>query len=162
MANKEQEPTTLGEVEYMVRSTVEDISHSTDVQGSWNIFNAKCMAAMKYLDNFSDEYVDTLVALSKDPDKRVVMLSIIYLGAASNDLDSPQKMRSIDAIHAANHARNDKVLNRATGLSVGRLGFMEGLRWIGSEMDRLKVTETHEFLKDVELSLLQEIMDGWK
>jgi hypothetical protein len=159
---KEQEPEKLGEVEYMVRSTVADISNTADLQGAWNIFNAKCLTAKRFLDTDSDEYTDTLITLTKDSDKRVVLFSIVYLGASSDDLDMAQKMRSIDAINAANIAHKDHVLNIAQGLSTGRLGYMEGLRWISSEMERANIEEVHEFLKSVEIDLIHEVMNGWK
>ena len=159
--NKETVTIRLPEVEYLIRSSVTDVTKSSDLQGAWIIYNAKCQSAMMQFDKFPDEYVDTLIALTKDPDKRVVLFSMMYMGAAASGMDSDEKRCSIDAVSAANQKFNDEVLNRAQGLTHGMLGHWDAAKWIAGEMERTGKPDFEEFVKGVEFTLIKEVMEGW-
>jgi hypothetical protein len=160
--NKEKVTAPLAEVEYLIRSTVTDMVNTTDPQAAWGIFNAKCLSAMKLFDRYPDEYVDTLIALTKDSGKRVVLFSIMYIGAAAIGMDSDEKKCSIDAVRDANQKFNDRVLNVAQGLSLGMLGHWDAARWIADEMERLKEPDADIYFKKVELNLIKEAMEPWE
>lgn len=159
--NKETVTAPLAEVEYLIRSSVTDVTKVTDLQGAWNIFNAKCLSAMTKFDQYPDEYVDTLISLTKDTDRRVVLFSIMYIGAAASGMDIDEKKCSIDAVRAANEKFNDEVLNKAQGLAHGMLGHWDAARWIADEMERTGKPDYDEFVKGVEYTLIKEVMEGW-
>jgi hypothetical protein len=159
--NKESVTAPLAEVEYLIRSSVTDVTKSSDLQGAWTIYNAKCLSAMNQFDKYPDEYVDTLIALTKDTDKRVVLFSIMYIGTAASGMDTDEKKCSIDAVNAANKKFNDHTLNVAQGLSLGMLGYWDGAKWAADEMERTKKPDYEEFVKGVEYTLIKEVMEGW-
>jgi hypothetical protein len=151
-------------VETVVRNVVRKLevlpmTSNSDVEDCWAEFS---VGSLEFVGKWQEAQSvgETLTKLLMDSDRRVVVLSMLYLGMMRKWLDDVNG--AIDRINDIANRSDDKTIGIATGTANAMLGYAPAIRWATDQKQRTKSSSVEALYKNSQLVVVVEIAQGWK
>ncbi len=156
-----------------VQDTIKDVigwlvdkSEPATAMRCWEAFHLGYdMIVINWFDEASD-ILDTLISLTADADRRVALLSILYIGIIQELHGKTgagwSGSRATESIWKTARSTDDKNIGIGAGITLAVLGDSGGISWMARQMQSSGYTSQDQFEKSMRLTLVEHIAEGWK
>ena len=165
----------LHEIETVVRDVVTKLeahaitpnSEKSDVDQCWAEFSVGGMLLLRKWQDVQS-IAETLTKLLIDADRRVVVLSMLYLATLKNqfeDLNHTEDLNhAIERINDIANRSEDKIIGIATGVANAMLGYPPAMKWATEEWKKTQSfsSSVEAFYKNSQYLVVLEIAQGWR